>query len=519
MRPLRQFFRALHGTALLLLIGLDAHAAMFFVDGANPASSDSNPGTAHAPYRTISAAIAAHNGPGVTIHVMPAAYNESVANLRSGDATNPFVLEADRSGVVKILNLYVSGRSWIVIDGLAVTRGAFVGTSRGVTLSHNRIVNLDSLTIANGLYVTQCEELSILSNTISGWSTNAIVFRDVSHSVLEGNEVSHNLNDGLEMFSLAGSRANVIRYNQFFGNGGTALDASYDFDNVAIQNVMYANKHGIQHVHSSNFVHVGDVVWGNTDDGIWLKNSATGIVFENCIIADNGAGRSTAYNILMDSTSAFPVSNDNVFSYAKTGRFVKAGIGFYPTLAAWTSVTGGDTRSVAKDPAFVDASHGDFHLRAGSPAIDCANTGVADWPAMDSEHRAPLDDPATPNTGLGPVSYADRGAFEYVPATLAVDGFRGPSGAGVELGPVAPNPMHQSGRVEYTVTTATRVRLTILDLQGRTVGTLMDREQSPGRHAVDWDGRANGRAMSAGVYFLRITDANGVATRRFALLE
>src|SRR5206468_2532098 len=41
------------------------------------------------------------------------------------------------------------------------------------------------------------------------------------------------------------------------------------------------------------------------------------------------------------------------------------------------------------------------------------NSGVASWPATDAEGRARKDDPGTPNTGLGPVTYADRGALEF----------------------------------------------------------------------------------------------------------
>jgi PKD repeat protein len=61
----------------------------------------------------------------------------------------------------------------------------------------------------------------------------------------------------------------------------------------------------------------------------------------------------------------------------------------------------------------VDPAGGDFALQAGSPAIDSADSSVANWPATDAAGRARVDDPATPNTGAGPVPYADRGALEF----------------------------------------------------------------------------------------------------------
>src|SRR5436309_6698218 len=73
-------------------------------------------------------------------------------------------------------------------------------------------------------------------------------------------------------------------------------------------------------------------------------------------------------------------------------------------------------QSLQVDPKFVNPGTGDFHLQAGSPAIDAANSGVSNWPPTDAEGHARVDDPATPNTGTGPVPYADRGALEFIAA-------------------------------------------------------------------------------------------------------
>ena len=63
---------------------------------------------------------------------------------------------------------------------------------------------------------------------------------------------------------------------------------------------------------------------------------------------------------------------------------------------------------------FVNAAAGDFRVMAGSPAIDAANSNVPNWPATDAVGHARVDDPATPNTGAGPVRHGDRGALEFV---------------------------------------------------------------------------------------------------------
>src|SRR5204863_6511777 len=85
----------------------------------------------------------------------------------------------------------------------------------------------------------------------------------------------------------------------------------------------------------------------------------------------------------------------------------------YDNVTAFAAETGQDTRSVDADPRFTLPGAGDFHLLAGSPAIDAANTDFPQWLATDFEGSPPVDDESTPNTGRGPVTYADRGAFEY----------------------------------------------------------------------------------------------------------
>lgn len=231
-------------------------------------------------------------------------------------------------------------------------------------------------------------------------------------------------------------------------------------------------------------------------------------------------GNSSAYNVFADTTFAGVIeSNDNIFWYSTGQPPVRIGNTVYRSLAAWASATGNDTRSAAEDPRFVDAANHDFHLTQRSPAIDCANTGVAGWSAADREGRAPADDPRIPNSGLGDVTYADRGAFEFVPSTLAADEPAAATLGNAAMMLVSPNPMRSRCRVDFAIAKAGHVRLSVVDVQGRSVATLADDDHSPGRHTAAWDGRSGSRAVDAGVYFVRLETASGVSTRRFALVK
>jgi hypothetical protein len=65
-----------------------------------------------------------------------------------------------------------------------------------------------------------------------------------------------------------------------------------------------------------------------------------------------------------------------------------------------------------------------------------------------------------------------------------------------------PNPFNPVTQINYTVPNETRVLLTVYDLLGKKVRTLLDDIQLPGSHMVRWDGNDNaGLPVSSGLYF------------------
>jgi hypothetical protein len=85
----------------------------------------------------------------------------------------------------------------------------------------------------------------------------------------------------------------------------------------------------------------------------------------------------------------------------------------YTSLASFQSATGQEAHGIQADPRWRSPGAGDFHLTASSLAIDSADSGVSGQPGADAEGITRFDDPFTPNTGLGPRPYDDRGAYEY----------------------------------------------------------------------------------------------------------
>ena len=107
---------------------------------------------------------------------------------------------------------------------------------------------------------------------------------------------------------------------------------------------------------------------------------------------------------------------------------------------------------------------------------------------------------------------------------LTLAGF-GPSLAGVDpplphidaslFLSAAPNPFHGSTSIRYVIRQAGRVRLTLYDLAGRAVATLVDGERSRGEHVVS----LAGAGLAAGVYHYRLDSGGASVVRRVVLLR
>jgi hypothetical protein len=160
-------------------------------------------------------------------------------------------------------------------------------------------------------------------------------------------------------------------------------------------------------------VHVNEVAFANFNDGFSIEGTSTGTRVFNSIAIENGT-KTNGYDLFVDSTSTVGLeSNDNVLWNSGPQPPVRIANSVYPTVSGYSAGRAQDTRSTQADPRFADAANGDFQLTAGSPAIDDANSEAPDWSSTDAEGNPRVDDAGTPNRGLGPVTFADRGALEF----------------------------------------------------------------------------------------------------------
>jgi hypothetical protein len=90
-----------------------------------------------------------------------------------------------------------------------------------------------------------------------------------------------------------------------------------------------------------------------------------------------------------------------------------------------------------------------------------------------------------------------------------------------------PNPFNPSTTIQYTVnqpgfgrSSRLRTLLTVYNLQGRRVKTLVDAEQGAGEYTISWDGTdSSGDRVASGIYLYRLERGDRSESRKMVLLK
>jgi hypothetical protein len=89
-----------------------------------------------------------------------------------------------------------------------------------------------------------------------------------------------------------------------------------------------------------------------------------------------------------------------------------------------------------------------------------------------------------------------------------------------QLGQNTPNPFSPRTTIPFNIEQAGDVRLTIFDVSGREVTTLVNGFTPAGPHALHWDGRnTQGNPVSSGVYYYRLESVNNSETRKMTMVR
>lgn len=410
-----------------------AVASVLYVDGSNPACSDAGAGTQTKPYCTIVKAAVVAVG-GQTVQVAAGTYTGTASLGHSGNVGAPIVFQAAPgvtiSGGSKGFSL--SSKSHVVIRGFTVT-----GTSSyGVYLFGASDVRLEDSHVAfagqpvsgsthPGVYVNASTDIHVVGNVVDhNTDSGIVVTADSTQVEVRGNTAFSNARQYTRAaagIDIRGGSAVTVVGNVSHHNEDSGLNLTTSQGNVVSGNVLYANgDHGIDDRDTPNTVITGNTVYGNVTAGINLEGTSgsTGCRLANNVSVNNGINSPrTSSNIRVDTLSGpgTAIDYDLVFLTSGTVQLIWGTTGYTSMSTFRAAHPDQEQHGLQADPRFRASGSGDFHLLAGSPAIDSANSAAPAELNPDGFGTARVDDPATPNTGAGSRTYDDRGAYEFQP--------------------------------------------------------------------------------------------------------
>jgi hypothetical protein len=167
--------------------------------------------------------------------------------------------------------------------------------------------------------------------------------------------------------------------------------------------------------------------------------------------------------------------------------------------------------------------------------VDISNNGGASWVSVENTTETTafwkrilfrIEDYVTPTANMKMRFIAqDQPSGSVIEA--AVDDFRLlafapgtvsaplPAGAPLALAPAYPNPSHASVSFRISLPEAGHADLTLFDVNGRVMRTLLDGNAEAGTRSVTWDGLDTGGVRSpAGLYFARLRTPQGERVQR-----
>ena len=266
--------------------------------------------------------------------------------------------------------------------------------------------------------------------------------------------------------------------------------------------------------------------WGGSS-GIGVSGEAEAEI-RHCVIVNNTTGWGPG--ILVDWNSFVRVTRstiaDNVALASGSARNVTAWHGATIELNSCIVWGGGDHQMSTNPlgPGTISATYsciqGGF---AGIGNISNDPVFLADGSYMLSEESPCIDagDPSLPHDPDDTI--ADIGAYYFESTVLVEDPFEPDPEVlqyTTEVHKNYPNPFNPETSVAFEVEYAGPTLISIHDLRGRLVTTLLDEHLPAGRHEVTWDGRdASGREVPSGVYLSRLEAVGQMAHGRMSLVR
>ncbi|MFE9206103.1 PKD domain-containing protein [Micromonospora sp. NPDC007230] len=407
-----------------------ADPAVLYVRQLSTACSDTGPGTLEQPFCSIAPA-AAMVSAGQTVDVGNGIYREHITITRSGTPDQPIVFRSpsptSRANLVgSTAGFTIDGQHDIQIQRFLAT-GATDLPALDLRNASGIIVEGGSFGVADGssapaVRLAGVSQSAVTRSHIAGQELTAGVTLDAATTGVSLTALTIN---GATSYSVAdhsvGIRVdgigNAIRNNVIGGFTGAAITVEAGASSTLVVNnhITGGAGHGIR-----NHGGVGTAITNNTvrnrcRDGIRVDGASSGVSVQNNLLIMNGPFGQTGCEPSVELGVEIGVHDgavkDTVVDYNNADHYSSPS----PRIYAWNGVQ----MSLSAFRAASGRAAHDLETYDPRAAYDSANSAAPGYPATDRLGTARVDDPAVPNTGAGPVTYADRGALETIRSPLA----------------------------------------------------------------------------------------------------
>ncbi len=398
----------------------------------------------------------------------------------------------------------------------------------------------------------------ILFNNLNGTGQQASVIENCRFDYADKMDIPYQGGGAIAIYN---SDSVIIRNSVFYQNKAKYGGAMYvENSNAVIENCYFANNgyitnsvlteaggalyikdsnpytRKLQLINNKSISGGGAVVLDNSSpiisNYLIVKNSTNGLggaaqlvngsspKFVNLTAADNTAG-ATCGGIYLNPDSNPEIINSILYGDSKPEIYLGGGT---PTVT-YSLVDSASTESwfgtgcLDEDPYF-KMTVGNYYYLSTMACGDGVNS-----PAIDAGHPDSLDAVIDCQQGLGTVR-ADMGYYggRYSIVPVGVDD-EGNDNLPTKyaLNQNYPNPFNPTTNITYVIarSEATRqshelsVKLTVYDILGRKVATLVNKKQAPGNYSVQFDASK----LSSGIYFYRLSAGDFIATKKMILMK
>ncbi len=172
--------------------------------------------------------------------------------------------------------------------------------------------------------------------------------------------------------------------------------------------------------------------------------------------------------------------------------------------------------NIDEDPLFLLSGDDPYQLTLESPCIDAGTPDTTGLyiPPWDLLYNHRVWDGDNNGTAIIDMGCYEFGAEPYVEAENIQSSI-----FNIQLSNY-PNPFNPETKIEYSIPSESKIELSIYNIKGQKVKTLIKGTQQSGSYTIIWEGKDdNGKPVGSGLYFYKLRTEDKVLTKKMLLLK